>query len=152
MDIQTMPRNEYLQHIGVILQDFVQYNFSLRENIQLGRKDMPNTWRDTLADITGVNKIITKLPFGYDSLLGKMFQGGSEVSMGQWQSIALMRALWTNPPIWILDEPTGWMDADKENHFLRELPKLAHDKLVILSHHAPVELLTKLTEVHVISI
>lgn len=152
VDIQTMPRNEYLQHIGVILQDFVQYNFSVRENIQLGRKDMPNTWRDTLADLTGVNRVTSKLPFGYDSLLGKMFHGGNELSMGQWQSIALMRALWTNPPVWILDEPTGWMDADKEDHFFSQLPKLAQEKLVILSHHAPIELLSKFIQVQVISI
>lgn len=152
IDIQTILRIDYQQHVGVILQDFVQYNFSLRDNIQLGRKDMPNTWRDTLADFSGVSKILHKLPLGYDSLLGKMFHGGSEMSMGQWQSIALMRALWVNPPIWILDEPTGWMDADKENHFLEMLPKLAEDKLVILSHHAPVELLQKLIDVQVISL
>lgn len=152
IDIQTFPRADYHQYVGVILQDFVQYNFTLRENVQLGRKDMPNAWRDTLADFSGVNKILHKLPLGYDSLLGKMFQGGTEMSMGQWQSIALMRALWTNPPVWILDEPTGWMDAEKENHFLETLPELAKDRLVILSHHAPVELLHKIIDVQVIAL
>lgn len=152
IDIQTMRRADYRQHVGVILQDFVQYNFSLRDNVQLGRKDMPNPWRDTLADFTGVSKLLGKLPLGYDSLLGKMFAGGSELSMGQWQSVALMRALWTNPPVWLLDEPTGWMDVDKENHFLEQLPTLARDRLVILSHHAPLELLNKVGPLQVIQI
>lgn len=152
IDIQTMSKGDYRQHIGVVLQDFMQYNFTLRDNIQLGRKDMPNKWRDKLADFTGVNKLLGKLPLGYNSLLGKMFTGGRELSMGQWQSIALMRALWTNPPIWLLDEPTGWMDVEKENHFLTILPELAKDRLVVLSHHAPFVLLNKALDLQVIDL
>lgn len=150
--ITQFSTKDYLNNLGVILQDFVQYNFSLEDNIRLGRKPMPEAWRDRVAEISGVSRILPALPQGYATPLGKMFQGGHELSMGQWQSVALMRALWTDPQVLLLDEPSGWMDASKEDVFLAALPELAQNKILILSHHAPLEFLQRKLDVQVIQI
>ena len=81
--------------------------------------------------------IIDNLPQGGETQLGRLFDGGQELSMGQWQRIALARALCSDAPILLLDEPTAWLDADARNHFDHTLQQLKQHKIILLITHNP---------------
>ena len=78
---------------------------------------------------------VSRLPQGYDTPLGRIFDGGQELSMGQWQRLALARALASDSPILLLDEPMAWMDQPTREIFLRELEKMKTDRIIVLINH-----------------
>ncbi len=79
--------------------------------------------------------MVKKLEKKYDQMLGRMFEGGTELSGGQWQKIALARAFFRNAPILILDEPTAAIDAKAESEIFNRVEKLSKDKTVIIISH-----------------
>ena len=86
--------------------------------------------------MAGVDKYIERLPKGYQTPLGRMFDGGEELSMGQWQRIALARRLYSDAPILIFDEPTAWMDIPSRERFYQTLEQLKKEnKVIILIKH-----------------
>ncbi|MCI5189984.1 MAG: ATP-binding cassette domain-containing protein, partial [Candidatus Electrothrix sp. AS4_5] len=87
------------------------------------------------AQLSSADTVIEKLPKGYDTLLGKYFENGEELSMGQWQRIALARTLYADARIIVLDEPTSWMDAEAEEHFYQQLEQVKKEKIVLLVQH-----------------
>ncbi|SDR21634.1 ABC transporter ATP-binding protein [Thermostaphylospora chromogena] len=110
-DLDQLHRN-----IGVIFQDFIRYELTARENIGLGRVDALDDDEAirTAAAHTGADEVIERLDGGYDATLGRHFEGGQQLSGGQWQKIAIARALMRGAPIVILDEPTAAIDAGAE--------------------------------------
>jgi ATP-binding cassette subfamily B protein len=89
-----------------------------------------------VAELAGADKIIAKLPKGYDTPLGRMFDGGEELSMGQWQRIALARQLYSDAPVLIFDEPTAWMDVPSRDKFYKTLEMMKNNnKVIILIKH-----------------
>jgi len=133
-NIQDLRKN-----ISVVSQDFLRYQMTVRENIWLG--DIDQNLEDTLrltesSKIAGAHSMIEELKEQYDSVLGKLFQGGQELSTGQWQKIALARMVYRGAPIMILDEPTNNLDPQMESVFLRNLmAKMEGAMVIIISHH-----------------
>jgi ATP-binding cassette, subfamily B, bacterial len=87
------------------------------------------------ATQAGVHEVLERLPQGYDTLLGKLFDGGHELSIGEWQKVALARALLRDSPILILDEPTSAMDAKAEAELFERFHELARGRMAILISH-----------------
>jgi ATP-binding cassette, subfamily B, bacterial len=138
ISIKDFNLHELRKNISVIFQDFAQYDFTVKENIDLG--DIENRNRlgkiRKAAKLSSADKIIEDLPNSYDTLLGKYFEKGEELSMGQWQRIALTRALNKGSPVLILDEPTSWMDKDTESDFYKQLYFLSRNKVLLLISHS----------------
>ncbi|HJT22807.1 MAG TPA: ABC transporter ATP-binding protein [Nitrospira sp.] len=123
--------------VSGIFQDFVKYQMTAAENIALGVGDA-NVDRTAIvqaAGQAGIHQVIERLPHGYDSLLGKLFDGGHELSIGEWQKIALARAVLRDSQIVILDEPTSAMDAKAEAELFERFHELAKGRMAILISH-----------------
>ena len=139
VDIRDFDVRDLRDHIAVIFQDFVGYAFTAEENIAFGRQ-REEAAKDFAAALaaSGAEEVVAQLPLKEKTLLGKLFEGGEELSMGQWQRIALARALYKKAPILVLDEPTSWMDVAARANFKKHLPQLCENRLVILiSHEEP---------------
>lgn len=137
-DIRRFDPVELRRRMGVLFQDFVRFFVSAKENIAFGdvSEDASNNI-DNAAALAGADNIIDNLPQGGETQLGRLFDGGQELSMGQWQRIALARALCSDAPILLLDEPTAWLDADARNHFDHTLQQLKQHKIILLITHNP---------------
>ena len=127
-----------LRHgVGAIFQDYVRFYCTAEENIVFG--DVNHYDRERVrqvAHLSGADKFIEKLPKGYDTPLGRMLDGGEELSMGQWQRIALSRQLYGNAPVLVFDEPTAWMDVPSRDRFYETLDMLQkQNKVIILIKH-----------------
>ncbi|MBQ6069159.1 MAG: ABC transporter ATP-binding protein [Bacteroidales bacterium] len=123
-----------LRHgIGAIFQDYVRFYCTAEENITFG--DVHHYDRERarwVAHLSGADKFIERLPKGYETPLGRMFDGGEELSMGQWQRIALARQLYGDAPVLVFDEPTAWMDVPSRERFYETLDMLKEQKKVII--------------------
>jgi ABC-type multidrug transport system fused ATPase/permease subunit len=126
------------KRIGVIFQDFVRYQLAAGENVGVG--DVrgfadPDQWR-VAAKKGMADEFIERLPEGYETQLGRWFDDGHELSLGQWQKVALSRAFMRDEAdILVLDEPTASMDAEAEATVFERFGRLARDKMVILISH-----------------
>ena len=123
--------------ITVLFQEPVPYQDTAANNISLG--DLPAEADDhtiqAAAKAAGADSVIAKLPQGYETQLGKWFKGGTDLSVGEWQRIALARAFLRQAPIIILDEPTSAMDPWAERDWLRRFRDLAHGRTTVLITH-----------------
>jgi ATP-binding cassette, subfamily B, bacterial len=135
--IQRYDQAAYQQFFGVIFQDFVKFELTLRENIAMGEiKEIGNQPRiDGAAEKSLANQVIESLPMGYDQPLGKRFKMGKDLSGGQWQKVAIARAYMKDAKVLILDEPTSALDARAETEaFNRFIQLTAGKTAVIISH------------------
>lgn len=137
IDLRDFDQDELHQRIGVIFQDFVRYQMTLKDNIGFG-----NIARiDDIARIThaaedgGAAEIAAQLSQGYDTTLGRQFANGRELSGGQWQKIALSRAFMRDGGILILDEPTAALDAQHEHEIFQHFRELTQNRTAILISH-----------------
>ncbi len=131
-------RMEHLHHqIGVIFQDFVRYDFAARLNIGVGRiADLDSDaslWR--AAKKSRADAMLDRFPDGLDQVLGRRFEGGVDLSGGEWQKFALARAYLRDAQILILDEPTASLDAVAEYEVFSRFADLAEGKMAILISH-----------------
>lgn len=136
-DIGELHPRDVRERITVLFQDFVRYDLSARDNILMGRSDAPAS-DERLREATdraGAQQLIEQLASGYETRLGRRFHGGSELSGGQWQRLALARAFYRGGDVLILDEPTAALDPRAEADFFRQVGELAKDKSVILVSH-----------------
>lgn len=115
-DAREFELEEYRRLYSVIFQDFSRYAETVRHNIRFGdiRLSPESPDIEDAARRAGAEEFITRMALGFDTLLGRMFQGGQEVSVGQWQKIALARAFMNRSKIIILDEPTSALDPNSE--------------------------------------
>jgi ATP-binding cassette subfamily B protein len=137
VDLRNLDGTALRREIGIIFQDYAQYQMTARENIWIGNTELPLEDERIVATAkySDAHGFLTELPRGYDTLLGKWFGNGAELSMGQWQKIALARALLRDAQIIVLDEPTSSMDARAEYEVFRNLRELAAGRTVILISH-----------------
>ncbi len=137
IDIQNYDHVSYRNAIGVIFQDFVRYYFNARDNIAVGKiEHKENQSRiDQAAENSLADSIIESFPEGYDQMLGKRFEGGKELSGGQWQKIALARAYMKDASLLILDEPTSALDARAEYEAFVRFAALTTNKTAVLISH-----------------
>jgi ATP-binding cassette subfamily B protein len=120
-----------------IFQDFLQFSLTVDENIRLGDIEAPIDREGVVqaARLTGADSFIERLPDSYQTLLGRMFEGGQELSVGQWQRLALARALFRKGQIIVLDEPTSSQDARSEYEFFENFRQLARDRIAVIISH-----------------
>ncbi len=137
IDIRLLEPLELQKRIGVIFQDFVRYHLPVSENIGFGQVDAMHDMERIVesARKSGADGVIATLPEGYETMLGRWFRGGHELSMGQWQKIALARAFMRDAEILVLDEPTASLDAATEYEIFRHFKELTEGKMAILISH-----------------
>jgi len=137
VDLREMATAAWRRELSVIFQDYVRYNLTARENIWFGNVERaPDAGRiQAAADDAGAGDLIGKLPRGLDTVLGRWFEEGSELSVGEWQKIALARALLREAQVIVLDEPTSAMDANAEYELFQRFHALAAGRTAILISH-----------------
>jgi ATP-binding cassette, subfamily B, bacterial len=137
IDIRDFNTTDLRQQIGVIFQDYAQYHFSAEENIRLGNINILPGDRKIYAAAcrSGADKVIQRLPQQYDTILGKLFNFGEELSIGQWQKIALARAFLRDSQVIVLDEPTSALDPKAEYEVFSKFRELIKDQAAILITH-----------------
>lgn len=125
------------REITIIFQDYIRYNLTARENIWLGNTRIPSDHKRVIDSALNsrAHKVIESLPKGYETVLGKLFEDGEELSIGEWQKVALARAFMRDSKIIILDEPTSSMDAKAEYAVFQNFKKLASGRTAILISH-----------------
>jgi len=135
--IKKYNQLQYQQYFGVIFQDFVKFELTLRENIAMGEIDeIGNQVRiDNAADKSLANQVVSELPGGYDQQLGKRFKNGKDLSGGQWQKIAIARAYMKDAEVLVLDEPTSALDARAETEAFDRFIKLTEGKTAVIISH-----------------
>jgi ATP-binding cassette subfamily B protein len=136
-DLRDISVEELRHRITVLFQEPVQYYATVAENIAYGdlASKPGETKIKTAANAAGADSIIDRLTDNYDALLGKWFKGATDLSVGEWQRIALARAFLRQAPIIILDEPTSAMDPWAEADWLRRFRELANNRTAIIITH-----------------
>jgi ATP-binding cassette subfamily B protein len=136
IDLREYEIEDLHREVGVIFQDFVRYEMTARQNIATGRLDraqdeaIREAARKSLAD-----QVVARLPGEYDQLLGRRFEGGLDLSGGEWQKMALARAYLRDAQILILDEPTASLDARSEFEVFQRFAELTEGKMALLISH-----------------
>lgn len=138
VNIRELNLSQWHQLVGALFQDFIRYQFTFRENIVFGDLTKNENEEKLLKEAifkSGADQYLKNLPKQFDQMLGKMFEGGIDLSGGQWQKLALARAFFRDAPILILDEPTSAIDAKAEAEIFEKVQKLQQDKTVIIISH-----------------
>jgi len=137
VDLREYDLEDLYREIGVIFQDFMRYEMTARENIAVGKieevADLPllqAAARKSLAD-----EVIATLPAGYEQMLGRRFEGGLDLSGGEWQKIALARAYLRDAQLLVLDEPTAALDARSEFQVFQRFAELTSGKMALFISH-----------------
>ena len=136
-NIKNIEPLKYRQLFSVLFQDFMLYNMSAGENITAGdieRGDDPGRLKES-AGKAGIAELIEALPRSYDTVIGRLFDDSRELSWGEWQKIALARALYRDSEILILDEPASALDARSEYELFTRFKEIAAGRTTILISH-----------------
>jgi ATP-binding cassette, subfamily B, bacterial len=137
VDLREYSLEDLHKEIGVIFQDFMRYEMTARENIAIGRVELPHTEAEieNAAEKSLAAGVVAKLAHGYDQVLGRRFEGGVDLSGGEWQKIALARAYLRDAQLLILDEPTAALDAKSELEVFERFAELTEGKMALLISH-----------------
>jgi ATP-binding cassette subfamily B protein len=137
VDLHEYDLADLHAEIGVIFQDFMRYEMTARENIAVGRVELDHTAEeiDYAAEKSLASGVVRKLPAGYDQMLGRRFEGGVDLSGGEWQKMALARAYLRDAQLLILDEPTASLDARSEFEVFERFAELTYGKMALLISH-----------------
>ena len=137
VDLRDIDLESWRDSAGAVFQDYMTYAFTARENIGMGRVgELANTEAIRNAAVrSGAADAIEALPNGYETLLGREFEDGRDLSRGQWQSLAIARLYLRNAELLVLDEPTSALDALAEVEVYRQFLDLSSDKAVLLISH-----------------
>ncbi|MCP9952934.1 ABC transporter ATP-binding protein [Actinomadura madurae] len=139
VDLRDLDPAELRERIGAVFQDFMEYDLTASDNILLGDLDSTNEQIAAAAERAGVHETLTALPRGYDTMLSKIFPSdgtGVTLSGGQWQRLALARALLRQDrDLLLLDEPSSGLDADAEHAVHASLRRHRHGRTSVLISH-----------------
>ncbi len=129
--------HQWHKKIGVIFQDFVHYQFTAAENIGFGQIEYLDDQERIVAAAQrgGAHEVLENLPNGYATRLGKWFEDGFQLSIGEWQKVALSRAFMREAELLILDEPTASLDAQHEFQIFEQFRELTAGKMAVLISH-----------------
>jgi ATP-binding cassette subfamily B protein len=137
VDLREYDVEDLRKEIGVIFQDYMRYELLAKENIGFGKIENLAD-RDRIASAAEKSmafQVIAKLPNGYDQMIGRRFDGGVDLSGGEWQKFALARAYMRDAQLLILDEPTATLDARAEYEVFRRFAELTQGKMAVLISH-----------------
>lgn len=136
IDLREIDLQSWYKEIGILFQDFARYDVTLNENVLFGNiKEMPPDEVDRALKEAQAEDIVRELTKGKDQRLGRWLEDSEELSTGQWQKVAIARALYRNAPILILDEPTSNIDAEAEYAIFENLKKVYKNKTLIFISH-----------------
>jgi ABC-type multidrug transport system fused ATPase/permease subunit len=137
IDVATVDPEWLHDRVAVLFQDFARFMLSAKENIGLGRVSRIEEIEAIVAaaERSGADPFIREWETGYDTILGPVFVGGKDISIGQWQRIALARAFFRDAPLVILDEPTAALDARAEHDLFDRMRELFEGRAVLLISH-----------------
>ncbi len=137
VDLREYALDDLHQEMGVIFQDFMRYEMTVRENIGVGRVEIEHSEADLIdaAQKSLAASVVAKLAGGYDQMLGRRFESGVDLSGGEWQRIALARAYLRDAQLLILDEPTAALDARSELEVFERFAELTQGKMALLISH-----------------
>ena len=124
-------------HIAVAYKDFARFSLTLRENIVVGAVAVGDGdgQVEKAARLSGADEVAGRLEHGYDTQLTRRFEGGVDLSGGEWQKVALARSFMRDAAIVILDEPTSALDADAEYRLFERFRELARGKTALIISH-----------------
>jgi ATP-binding cassette subfamily B protein len=137
VDVRDLDPQLLRNRIGVLFQDYANYELSVRENVTMGRPDgrvdderVVRALRDSRSEW-----LVRKMPRGLESKVGRLFEGGHDLSGGEWQRLALARIMYRDADIWILDEPTSSLDPEAEAGIFAELKEQLQGRIgIVISH------------------
>ncbi|HVN92139.1 MAG TPA: ABC transporter ATP-binding protein [Terracidiphilus sp.] len=137
VDLRDYDLADLHAEIGVIFQDFMRYEMTARENVAVGRVELEHAQEeiDYAAEKSLASEVVAKLPAGYEQMLGRRFEGGVDLSGGEWQKFALARAYLRDAQLLILDEPTASLDARSELEVFERFAELTSGKMALLISH-----------------
>ena len=137
VDLRRFETAALRREFSVLFQDYAQYYLTARENIWFGNTALPPDHERIVAAArdSGADDVIRGLPKGYETVLGKLFEEGEELSIGEWQKVALSRAFLRDAQIIVLDEPTSSLDAKAEYAVFQNFRKLTSGRTAILISH-----------------
>src|SRR5262245_43850550 len=136
-DLRELDPEELRSRIGVLFQDYASYELSVRENVQMGRPGSIADDERVLAALEDARSdwLLKKMPKGLDAKVGRLFEGGHDLSGGEWQRLALARIMYRDADIWILDEPTASLDPEAEAAIFAELKEILRGRIgIVISH------------------
>lgn len=137
IDINEIDIDSYYKEISVVFQDFIKYPLTIKDNIGLGNiSEMNNLEKiNEAAAQGGILEFVNSLPMGMETHLQKEWSNSVELSLGQWQKVAISRAFFKNGQIMILDEPTASLDPMAERDLFQKVKDLAYEKTCVLIAH-----------------
>jgi ATP-binding cassette subfamily B protein len=137
IDLREYNLEDLYREIGVIFQDFMRYEMTARENIAVGKIDEIEDLERLIgaAEKSLADGVIARLPGKYDQMLGRRFEGGVDLSGGEWQKLALARAYLRNSQLLVLDEPTAALDARSEFEVFQRFAELTTGKMALFISH-----------------
>lgn len=134
INVKDIPKDVYYKLFSCVFQDYNKYYMSVRENVLVGNIDGNSEEVKNAIDIMRLNGVLARLENGIDSMLGKEF-GGQELSGGEWQKIAIARAIYRDAEIMVFDEPTSALDPIAEYELFESIFELFSDKTLIFISH-----------------
>jgi ATP-binding cassette, subfamily B, bacterial len=137
IDLRELDPDEYRRRIAVMFQDYTQYSLTARDNIGFGHVETLDAHAEieAAARESGAASALERLPHGYDTVLGRYFPEGEELSIGEWQKVALARAFFSKADILMADEPTSSLDAEAEASVFKTIRQLAKDRAAVVVSH-----------------
>ncbi|GLI06448.1 ABC transporter permease [Paenibacillus tyrfis] len=137
VSIRDMDCETFRRKVGVVFQDFVQYEMQVRQNIGFGNvakmEEDAELWK--AADRAGIAGLVQSMPGGLATQLGRLFDEGQQLSGGQWQRIAIARAFMREAELYVLDEPSSMLDPETELQVFQAFRELVRDRLGIFISH-----------------
>jgi ATP-binding cassette subfamily B protein len=137
IDLREVDPADVRSRFGVLVQDFAKFQLSLRDNVQLGRIERKADDTEILEALSSARAdfLLKTMSGGLDSKAGRLFEGGHELSGGEWQRLALARLIFRQADVWILDEPTSNLDPEAEAAIFSELKEQLHGRMgIVISH------------------
>jgi ABC-type multidrug transport system fused ATPase/permease subunit len=137
VDLKDVDPEALRSRVGVLFQDYATYELSVRENVVMGRPDVEVNEERVLEALRDSRSewLVKKMPNGLDSKVGRLFEGGHDLSGGEWQRLALARIMYRDADIWILDEPTSSLDPEAEAGIFAELKENLEGRIgIVISH------------------
>ncbi len=137
VDLKDLDPQALRSRIGVLFQDYASYELTIRDNVMIGRPEVEvddervmEALRDSRSEW-----LVKKMANGLDSKVGRLFEGGHDLSGGEWQRLALARLMYRDADIWILDEPTSSLDPEAEAGIFAELKENLRGRIgIVISH------------------